>query len=128
MIHLINSKIDNGEIFTDKFVINQDFTHMIEERDYPEFEDEWLNIYKQIKTMKLTMDARMEIKTLKEKAAAACEKLGASELSSYVADDIYLIAKAHACNVTSPWLEKFTKIYFMDIFPYGDIQRKWPTL
>ncbi len=129
MINLINSKIDNGEIFTDKFVIHQDIDAMIEQRDdCIEFEDGWLNIYRQIKPLKLPMDTRLDIKALKEKAHAACIKLGAEQLAPYVADDIYMIVKAHACDISSPWLVKFTKVYFMDIFPYGDIERKWPTL
>lgn len=128
MINLINSKIDNGELFTDKFVINQDFNHMIDQRDCIEFEDSWLDIYKQIKPLKLPMDTRLEINALKERVSAACIKLGASQLAPYVVDDIWLIVKANLCNISSPWLVKFSKIYLMDIFPYGDIDRKFPTL
>ena len=114
--------ISNGSIIQASAFEGLDIDSLLDQRDSPEFEDEWLRVSKEVQAKwSAYADSETEIgkiDRIRELAFKKCfEFTGESEISGYVSDDFELIAKASAMSFASPFLEEAMKKYLAGAIP-----------
>ena len=111
---------DYSQINVDDFLDN---------RDIEQFETEWLKIYKQIDKVKIPEELRnMSDNLRKDVFLSIDEKIGVSELSEYISDDIELLIFADYLGIDSEWFRRFIDMYENGELPTGELwctKLKW---
>lgn len=114
----IDKIIDNIKKF-DYSTINVD--DFLDNRDTELFETEWLKIYKQVDNLEIPEEVRKKSDTLrKEVFLTIDEKIGVSELSEYISDDIELLIFADYLGIESEWFRRFVYLYENGELPTGE--------
>lgn len=94
----------------------------LDNRDIEQFETEWLKIYKQIDKVKIPEELRnMSDNLRKDVFLSIDEKIGVSELSKYISDDIELLIFADYLGIDSKWFRRFIDMYENGDLPTGEL-------
>ena len=99
-----------------------DIDCFLDERDSDVFGNEWNEIYRQINQDLIPADIRQLSDNLRREVFLELDKkLGASDMSEYISDDIELLIFSDYLNIYSEWLSKFIEIYEEGHLPTGKI-------
>jgi hypothetical protein len=101
---------------------DEDFDNLLDLREKPDFEAEWLRVYEEIeeqqKMREIASDVKVLIDTICEMAFKRAYSLTKnSEIAGYVSDDFELLAKAAVLNYQDSWLSALLLSYQNGQFP-----------
>lgn len=123
MLEKLLSKIKQGNMFSDRELLDLDENYVLDLRDEPEFEAEWLRLVEEVETIELSeIDEMLINKICKHSFLAVYNITGSGELAGYISDDFELISKAITIRLNDPWLNSFILSYANSKFPYGELE------
>lgn len=123
MLEKILSKIKQGNMFSDKELLDLDENYVLDLRDEPEFENEWLRLSEIAEAVELSETEKTLIDKICKHSFLAVYNITASgELAGYISDDFELISKAMTIRLDDPWLNSFILSYANFKFPYGELK------
>jgi hypothetical protein len=113
--------IEEGKLLSANMFRIDNFDGALESREEPEFELEWLRVFRELEELKSTQRiSELEIKlvdSIREIVfKKACEN-GGNSLAPYISDDFGLIALSLFLNYRDTWLNSLWLQYKKDHFP-----------
>lgn len=119
MLNELLKRIKNGELLSLKLFNNLDEDTVLDIRDEPEFENEWLRVSDILDTMKVDSKNDELIYEIRKHSFINVYNITKSdELSAYISDDFELISKAIVLGYNDKWLNSLTLSYANFKFPY----------
>ncbi|MHC1748062.1 MAG: hypothetical protein AB9856_06690 [Cellulosilyticaceae bacterium] len=123
MLTLLLKKINEGKIISRAMFNKMDIDELLDLRDEPEFDSEWMRVFNQIEELSYSeADKQINDNIRKESYLKAYEASNSSEIASCVSDDFDLIARAYVLSINDCWLNAVMLIYASNIFPCGEIK------
>ncbi|MBP1905851.1 hypothetical protein J2Z32_002499 [Paenibacillus turicensis] len=106
---------------------------LLDNRDEPQFSDEWMKVYDDISNKKLTsfIDeiTNQQIDLLRELVYKKVYRYtSSSDLAGYISDDFGLIGDALHVNYNNDWLSALLKCYIEHTIPLGALSKNNYTL
>lgn len=123
MLTLLLEKINEGKIISSEMFNKIDIDALLDLRDEPEFDAEWMRVFNQIEELSYSEADKQIIDNIrKESYIKAYQASNSSEIASCVSDDFDLIARAYVLSINDCWLNSVMLIYASNIFPCGEIK------
>jgi hypothetical protein len=124
MLNLLLERINEGKIISVEMFNKFDTDELLDLRDEPEFDSEWMRVFRQIEGLSYSeADSQTIYNIRKESYLKAYQASNSSEIAGYVSDDFELIAKAYASLIDDEWLNSVIWMYANNHFPCGEINR-----
>jgi len=103
-----------------------DLDKALDNRDLPEFDDEWVRVFEELETIKKEEGFSEENKkisdNIREKVYLKVYGMTQDDdIAAYISDDFGLICDSELLNYKDELLEKFIKCYHNSQFPYGEL-------
>lgn len=103
-----------------------DFDKVLDNRDLPEFDEEWIRIFNNIEAMKKEKGFSEQSKSIsnniREKVYLKIYDLTQDDsIAGYASDDFGLICDSEFLEYNDDWLDKFIKSYDNLQFPNGKL-------
>ena len=109
--------ISSGRLLSAATFQGIDADSLLDARDRPGFEAEWLRVHDELKTALPGEPA--EVARLREATfKVVIGHSGHAELAAYVSDDFGLIGAALACGFEDPWLNALAEAYRVGSVPH----------
>lgn len=109
-------------VITKEICQQSNIDRILDLRDIPEFDSEWIRVDEQIETISIDDRYKEIIKTIaKEAFMKAYNFSKSSDFASCVSDDFELIVKARIINYSDKWLNALIYSYAKDEFPCGKL-------
>lgn len=119
MLNELLKRIKTGELLQPKLFNNLDEDTVLDFRDEPEFENEWLRISDILDTMKVdSKNDELIYEIRKHSFINVYNTTKSDELSAYISDDFELISKAIVLGYNDKWLNSLILSYANFKFPY----------
>ena len=123
MLEKLLNKIIEGKMFLNNELLDIDEDYVLDLRDKPEFEKEWLRIFEKFKNIELTETEILLINKIREQSFLAVYNItGSDELAGYISDDFEIICKGIISKFNDSWLNSFMFSYANYKFPYGELE------
>lgn len=129
----LKKHVDDNVIVTTHLFNNLDTDHILNERENPPFDQEWMRNYKAISEIKISLLSNNlavpHIDSLRESVFKQVYAFSnSSDLASYISDDFGLIADALYVNYNDSWLTALLQCYLENKIPYGPLSHDDVTL
>lgn len=110
-------------LFTIELFVGKDMDELLDLRDAKVFDKRWMEVYKDIESLKDEIKDRKLIDKIRKEAFFKANILSnSSELAAYVSDDFELISEALEIGYNDKWLNGLFNCYLSNIFPCGEIK------
>lgn len=113
--------VKGGVLSASTFLDGRTVDEVLELRDQPEFDEEWMRVHGLVKA-KVGDDQSILASEEDEVFQAVYSAYESSDLSACVSEDLGLLARALAAAVEDPWLSALCRAYVEGRFPTGSLK------
>ena len=105
---------------------NMDFDTMLDRRDLPIFDDEWIRVYHEVELLKrksnVYIDGNNDSDNIRKQTFLKTFKLTQDdEIAAYISDDFGLIYDSEMLGYHDEWLDRLINCYHSFQFPSGEL-------
>ena len=113
--------IEEGKLLSLNMFMMDSFDDALEGRESPEFELEWMRVFKELELLKYSQrptDPEIDLmNSIREIAFKKASEYGGDPFAPYISDDFGLIALSLILNYRDSWLNSLWLEYKNDHFP-----------